>query len=332
MEEKIDFVVLWVDDSDKKWQEDKQKFSELDVNNITANKYRDWENFKYFFRGVEKFAPWVNNIFLITYGHVPSWLNTSHPKLKIVNHKDFIPNDCLPTFNSNAIEINLGRIKELSEKFVLFNDDIFLLKNTKPTDFFEKGLPKDNLLEYIDVIPFYGETFQNFLLNNKGIINSHFSKKKQSKENFFKRYNYKYGIRHNIINLELSKWKEGYTGFYNPHITQPHLKSTFLEIYEKEKEIVDLTSRNKFRSYYDISHYLMRYWNLVEGKFIPSKDIGKAFNINVDLKLIKKVIEKQKYKVACFNDSKEDIDFEYCKKELILSFDKILPEKSKFEI
>lgn len=330
-DEKIDFVLLWVDDRDLQWQEQKRKFSNQDINNITANKYRNWDNLKYWFRGVEKFAPWVNQIFFVTCNQKPEWLNENHPKLKLINHSDFMNEDCLPTFNSNAIEINLGKVKELSEQFVLFNDDMFLLKDTKPTDFFEKGLPKDCFFEYPDIIPFYGETYQNFLLNNKGIINSHFSKVMQSKGNLAKIYNIKYGMKVNFINFILSKFHEGYIGFYNPHISQAHLKSTFQKLYKIERDIVEDTSRKKFRSYYDISHFLLRYWNLVEGKFIPSKDIGKAFNIGKDIEKIKIIIEKQKYKVACFNDNTEDINFEYCKNVIINSFEKILPEKSQFE-
>lgn len=28
--------------------------------------YREWGTFKYWFRGVEKFAPWVNKVYLVT--------------------------------------------------------------------------------------------------------------------------------------------------------------------------------------------------------------------------------------------------------------------------
>ena len=206
MNDKIDFVLLWVDDKDENWQEQKRKYTKEDVNKITSNKYRDWDNLQYWFRGVEKFAPWVNQIFFITCNQKPEWLNENHPKLKLVNHEDFIDAKCLPTFNSNAIEINLGKIKELSEQFVLFNDDMYLLNETKPTDFFENGLPKDCYFEHPDITPFYGETYQNFLLNNKGIINSHFSKETQTKKNRGKIYNPKYGIKINWINFLLSIW------------------------------------------------------------------------------------------------------------------------------
>ena len=56
------------------------------------------------------------------------WLNTKHPKLNIVCHEDFIPQKFLPTFNSHTIEWNFHRIPGLTEQFVYFNDDMFLLK------------------------------------------------------------------------------------------------------------------------------------------------------------------------------------------------------------
>ncbi len=35
----------------------------------------------------------------------------------------------------------MHRIPGLAEHFVYFNDDFFLIKHTKPTDFFRDGLP-----------------------------------------------------------------------------------------------------------------------------------------------------------------------------------------------
>ncbi|MEI3411918.1 MAG: hypothetical protein V8Q57_00820 [Blautia sp.] len=57
----------------------------------------------------------MNQIYFVTWGHLPNWLNISHPKLKVVRHEEFIPPDYLPTFSSNSIELNLHRIKGLSK-------------------------------------------------------------------------------------------------------------------------------------------------------------------------------------------------------------------------
>ena len=115
MEEKntnpIDFVIIWVDGNDKQWQAEKAKYDGKTVTNANSEvRFRDWDNLQYWFRGVEKFAPWVNKIHFVTWGHLPKWLDTTNPKLNIVNHKDYIPSKYLPTFNSHTIELNLSLI------------------------------------------------------------------------------------------------------------------------------------------------------------------------------------------------------------------------------
>lgn len=140
MEEKntnpIDFVIIWVDGNDKQWQAEKAKYDGKTVTNANSEvRFRDWDNLQYWFRGVEKFAPWVNKIHFVTWGHLPKWLDTTNPKLNIVNHKDYIPSKYLPTFNSHTIELNLHRIEGLAEQFVYFNDDMFITAPTKPDDF-----------------------------------------------------------------------------------------------------------------------------------------------------------------------------------------------------
>ena len=59
----------------------------------------------------------IQKIHFVTWGHIPEWLNTEHPKLNIVRHEDFIPEKFRPTFNSHTIEWNFHRIPGLAEKF-----------------------------------------------------------------------------------------------------------------------------------------------------------------------------------------------------------------------
>ena len=123
---KIDLVVPWVDGNDITWLEEKRKYSSVSWSEGNSNsRYSPSDNFKYWFRSVEKFAPWINKIFFVTYGHLPEWLDISHPKLRIVRHDEYIPKEYLPTFNSHVIELNLHRINDLSEYFILFSDDVF---------------------------------------------------------------------------------------------------------------------------------------------------------------------------------------------------------------
>ena len=328
--EKIDFVILWVDGNDLEWRREKEKYEKS--NEMEINRYREWDNLQYWFRGVEKFAPWVNKIHFITWGHVPKWLNTKHPKLNIVKHQDYIPQEYLPTFNSNVIELNLHRIKDLEEKFVLFNDDMFLCKNVEEKDFFKNGKPCEMYAENINMPIGYNNSFSHTALNNIGIINKYFKKREVMKKNIGKYINFKYGID-NLRTLFLLPWPQ-YAQFKDPHLPVALLKSTLKLLWEKEKEAFNTTSKNRFRENTDINQYLIRYWQLLTGNFYPrSRKIGKYFEISNYNENMLNAIEKQKYKMICMNDvdSTRKIDFEKIKNTINKSFDKILSEKSKFE-
>lgn len=141
----IDFVIPWVDGNDPEWRKQKRKVCSEFMDD-RPQRYRDWGLLRYWFRGVEAFTPWVNRIHFITWGHLPPWLNTQHPKLHIVRHEDYIPAEYLPTFSSHVIELNMHKVDGLSRQFVYFNDDMFLLRPLKETDFFRNGLPCDSAL------------------------------------------------------------------------------------------------------------------------------------------------------------------------------------------
>lgn len=331
MTEKIDFVILWVDGNDTKWKMEKEKYDKNKKDDSNGeNRFRDWDNLKYWFRGVEKFANWVNKIFFITYGHVPEWLNVENEKIKVVKHEDFIPKEYLPTFNSNTIELNLHRIKELSEHFVLFNDDMFLINYTSPEDFFKNGYPKDECVQ--NVITSYGnkEQISHAMLNNIDIINRNFSKRIVMKKYFNKFINWRYGLL-NFRTIFLLPWY-AFTGFYNQHIQISHLKSTFYDVWDKEYDALNNSCMNKFRELTDVTHWVVRYWNICNGKFEPRNcNFGKHFEIGEKNDRMYSWILKQKSKSICINDSSTGYDFDKIKNEINLSLDKILDKKSCFE-
>ena len=144
--DKIDIVYLWVDGSDKKWLKSRNFWYDkihnktlADANNLNDSLYRDNGELKYSLRSVAECAPWINHIYIITgFNQIPKWLNTKNPKITIVPHEKIIPEKALPTFNSNSIDMCIGNIKNLSEKFILMNDDTFFNKKTKPSFFFDK--------------------------------------------------------------------------------------------------------------------------------------------------------------------------------------------------
>lgn len=323
---KIDFVIPWVDGNDPNWLNEKNKYLNI-KGDSSINRFRDFDNLKYLFRGIEKFAPWVNKIFFVTWGHLPEWLDTTNGKIRIVKHEEFIPKEYLPTFNSNVIELNLHRIKDLSEHFVLFNDDLFLLKRTKPTDFFKGGLPRDMYVEFIK--DNCSDRHSTLRANNIKILNKYFNKKDVLETNKKKIFNIIY--KKNNLKTFYSRKYTNFCDFLNYHLTQSFLKSTFENVWNLEYQALDLSCKNKFRYITDIGQSLCRYFQLLSGNFSPYKTLGKYFIIKDNNSKLKKVIKRKKYKIICINDASILIDFEKTKQDINNTLEHILPSISKFE-
>ena len=92
-----------------------------------------------------RFAPWINKIYIVTDNqdpHVEDYIKIHFPDNKIpvevVDHKVVFEGyeKYLPTFNSLAITSVLWRIPGISEKFILFNDDVMLQRPVSPEDFY----------------------------------------------------------------------------------------------------------------------------------------------------------------------------------------------------
>lgn len=333
--EKIDFVIQWVDDNDPIWQKTFHTYLPQSqyMDDIRYIRYRNWDNLRYWFRGVEKFAPWVNKVHFITCGQVPDWLNLNAPKLHLVKHSDYIPNEYLPTFNSNAIQLSLHHIGGLSEHFVCFDDDFFLIDTVKPERFFRRGLPCD-MAAFNTLSPV--TNFTHILANDLCVINESFKKHEMLRKNCWKWLSPQIG-RKLLRTFLLLPWPN-FTGFYDHHLPQGYLKSTFEEVWEHHEDILLRTTASRFRSIFDASIWLFRYWQLAKGDFVPLnvKKDGAYFKISDDtLDKIVKTIECQKKRIVCVNDEEasfcEAASFEAAKERIKAAFHKILPEKSSFE-
>ena len=253
-------------------------YTDIPPVNVTIrfhNESNSYDNLRYWFRGVEKFAPWVNNIYFVTWGHIPSWLNINHPNLNIVKHEDFIPKQYLPTFNSHTIELNFHRIKGLSEKFVYFNDDMYLINKSNPEDFFRNNLPCDAAV--LGCICPQDDVVSNVIFNNVVILNKYFVKTDLTIKKWNYVLNLKYG-KHLIRTLLLYPFGK-FTGFYDFHLAIPFMKKTFEEVWQLEKKVLDTTCNNKFRTVHDVSPWIFRYWQLAKCDFVPHKVLGKYFAI-----------------------------------------------------
>lgn len=332
MKEKIDFIITWVDNTDKEWQENKKKYSKSNSDDESNSiiRYRDFGTLKYWFRGIEKNANWVNKIYFVTCGQTPDWLNTNNSKLVMVNHEDYIPKEYLPTFNSNVIEIFLNRIQGLSEKFVYFNDDCFIFNKISESYFFEDEIPKDALVFNAVSVKDKNNIIEHTVLNNLEILSKHFNKNDVVRNNRRKIYTMKYG-KEIIKSVLLFPWKY-FTGIKNYHTAIPYLKSTWNEVWNKEEKALNEVGKNKFRTKEDINHWIFRYWQLFKGKFKPTSNKKNIYyDLRNDNKEFFNKIEKGKINIACINDSNEDLEYEKVKKEVLERFEKIFPNKSEFE-
>ena len=152
----VDAVYLWCDGNDPEFIASRiRREHELKINKKCAsdeigaamkayldpkNRYANNDELKYSLRSLEKYAPWINHIYIVTNNQRPVWLK-NHPKITIVDHTEIIPGGLLPTFNSCTIEQYIVNIKGLSENFILLNDDIFFNKQTPVSVFFKDDKP-----------------------------------------------------------------------------------------------------------------------------------------------------------------------------------------------
>ena len=216
LREKIDIVYLWVDGSDREWQTKKQYYaSSNDIETVATKDCRFINNdeLKYSLRSLEKYANWINKIFIVTDNQVPKWLNTKNPRIQIVDHREIIPTEYLPIFNSVGIEHCIINIPNLSEKFLYANDDMFWNNYTNHTFFFKK-----------DGYPIFRYTVPYNINSSDQYIN----------------------ILKNTDKLLMSKYKK-FIGYCDDHNITAYRKSDVINCYHTFKNDIDTTIASKFR-------------------------------------------------------------------------------------
>lgn len=346
--EKIDFVIPWVDGNDSRWRAEKDKYERIlnpsnhpsapTVSKSSANadcRYRELGLLKYWFRGVEQFAPWVNKVFFVTCGQTPEWLNTAHPKLICVNHRDYIPEKYLPTFNANTIELNFHRIEGLSEHFVYFNDDMFLLQPIEPVYFFKEGNPiLLSTLKYPDYLG--NNNWSRLIFNDYCLVNRNHDIGRSVWEHRRKWFNVGLlGWRHAFRNyICFFANKNLPVGNYE-HLALPHLKSTMEDCWEKCFSVLDHASTFKFRSDEQVNQWLFCAWNQARGSFYPSRPDERGRRVQISPKYIDWIcwiIQNQSMPQVCLNDTNLNTDPEGCAELIRKAFNQILPRKSSFEL
>lgn len=326
--QEIDFVVTWVDGADPEWEKKKLQYvhQESESENNPA-RYRDWKTLRYWFRSVEKYAPWVRRIYFVSDRQCPAWLNLEHPKLNWVTYEAFIPQEYLPTFNSNAIIWNLWRIPGLSEQFVFFNDDVFLINTVRPEDYFVDGLP----CLQMSLRPIWPvEDFSYMMFNNAALLNRHFDLRQCMKKHwrkFFSRQSLK-----GLACLALFGSKRNIPGCLCDHLSKPYKKSTFAKLWDEEYDLLNATCSHKFRNREDVTEWSAAYWQVLSGAYCPRRSIGKCFvSGEMESNHLLDYLTNQRGKEICVNDSVAEKAFEKHRDMLLDAFDKLLPLPSEYE-
>ena len=166
----IDVVLPYVNHNDLYWQSQiKQYTTEIDL-----ERFRSFDNLDILLKLINKNMPWVRNIYLVVSSDTQITDDIRRiPKVKVVLHKDIMPDWLLPTFNILTIEFYFCFIPDLADRFIYFNDDMFPLKRLEPTDFFKNFKPCLDM----KFLPQPKTKFGLFCLNNKRLIEELLGKK-----------------------------------------------------------------------------------------------------------------------------------------------------------
>lgn len=130
----MDIVYSLVVSTDNKWQ---QKFKKY-LTNFNPDRYNFLGEIYASLILLQKNVSWARNIFIITDDQqidVSFLTKNFQNKIKFIDHKEIIPEEFLPTFNSVIIETFLWNIKGLSDDFLYLNDDFFILNPVCPNNF-----------------------------------------------------------------------------------------------------------------------------------------------------------------------------------------------------
>ena len=306
----IDLVYLWVNGNDPKWIEKRNrsigKTSSAQEN--CEGRYVDNDELKYSLRSVEMYAPWIRKIFIVTDNQVPAWLDTTNPKIQIVDHTEIIPREYLPCFNSAVIEHHLHRIEGLAEHFLYANDDMYINKPVSPADFFGKdGLPIMRMnLRIFRKIYFYYRT------------------KVQGKD----LQNYRLTI-HNSARLVEQKYGKYYCSKTH-HNIDAYCKSDYRHTRELFDAEISATCSNQVRSANDIQRNIYSYVPLIEKRahkrYVTQRT---SFRFHIDNRKLYRKFERYNPTFFCMNDSQyANDDDRLCAKEFI---SRHFPLKSQFE-
>lgn len=292
----MDAVITYVDGLDPVWQaEYRSRVGET----VNGKHFRDWGTLKYLLRGLETHLPFIRNVFLVVSGEtqVPEWADREN--LRIVCHRDIIPEEFLPVFNSTAIEMFLHRIPGLDEEFIYLNDDFFPVRDCRPDYFFRNGQA--------------AAAFRSHLLAS-GMYKKHCR---------------------NCDRLAREAAGLGPSLFYlrPQHTCGALLRSVCDELYGREKDRIR-ASVTPVRSEINFNYYLFIDYAFHTGRTFTRRVSNKHFSTAVaSPERVCGFISAPAADFVCINDVNMDEDrFVLYRDRLRDAFEKAFPHKSRFEL
>lgn len=305
----IDLVFPYVNNFDTVWQKTYEKYCEEHnlnkmINAMNKERFRANPYLPFVFRGIEKFMPFIRKVFLIVSNieQVPEWVNQEI--VQVVLHKDFIPEQYLPTYNSTTIEMFLPEIKGLSDYFIYANDDMYVINSTTPEDYFtDDGYPKLNLIRH-----------------GQNRVNSQY-------------WEVCYKLYTDISNkLGINPLETG--EFVTPgHNYSPINKQQALQVKELLGDLIPNSITN-FRTNYNYNQYIYAIYPYLTGKYEPSTRTARYIAMNKQkANIVASTISGGANKELILNDV-EDTDLVYWKRNATIvkeAFLKKLPNKSIYE-
>ena len=223
-----------------------------------------------------KFAPFVRKIFIVTDNQKPNLNEVRHlvslNKVEIIDHKEIFRDnmDFLPTFNIRSIDALLFKIKNLSNKFIYFNDDMFLIKETSKEEWFK---------------------------DNKAVLTGSWTKtyNKQIIKTISQRIKTLLNIRPSF-NAAQSK-AANIAGFHNKyfksyHCGRPQIKSVIKDFYDKNPQKLTNQIRHKFRDGRQYMPYSLCWHLLIKENLHVESSTNKLVEINKSRNLSAKKLEK----------------------------------------
>ena len=179
---KVDYVLTYVNDKDKNWQITyKNTFNNLNYRKV---RFEDYNCLEELINGINKYAAFIDNIYIVVQNTSEVSEDVRHiDNVKIIEHKEIVPQKYLPMFNSCSIEMFIGNIPNLSEYFIYGNDDMFFTNFVDETDFFIHGkiISKLNDITSSDSSMYFDVVKNSFKIFFKEFAYTYFKDKNFSK-------------------------------------------------------------------------------------------------------------------------------------------------------